>query len=94
MKDRYKTKDQLLKELETLCKQVAKMEKMEDKRKRAEEEIKAAMTILPKHAFSLSRIASDLKSAVGTSAVISNSSDNFHLIRGIYNYSWKNILGT
>jgi len=57
-------------------------------------EIKAAMTILPKHASSLSRIASDLKSAVGTSAVISNSSDNFHLIRGIYNYSWKNILGT
>lgn len=57
-------------------------------------EIKSAMTILPKHASSLSRIASELKSAVGTSAVISTSSDNFHLTRGIDNYSWKNILGT
>jgi predicted AAA+ superfamily ATPase len=57
-------------------------------------EIKSAMTILPKHASSLSRIASELKSAVGTSAVISTSSDNFHLTRGINNYSWKNILGT
>lgn len=37
MKDRYKTKDQLLKELEALSKQVAKMEKIEDKRKRVEE---------------------------------------------------------
>jgi len=57
-------------------------------------EIKSAMTILPKHASSLSRIASELKSEVGTSAVISTSSDNFHLTRGIENYSWKNILGT
>jgi len=57
-------------------------------------EIKSAMTILPKHASSLSRIASELKSEVGTSAVISTSSDNFHLTRGIDNYSWKNILGT
>ena len=57
-------------------------------------EIKSAMTILPKHASSLSRIASELKSAVGTSAVISTSPDNFHLTRGIDNYSWKNILGT
>jgi len=57
-------------------------------------EIKSAMTILPNHASSLSRMASDLKSAVGTSAVISTSSDNFHLTGGIDNYSWKNILGT
>lgn len=57
-------------------------------------EIKSAMTILPKHASSLSRMASELKSAVRTSAVISTSSDNFHLTRGIDNYSWKNILGT
>jgi predicted AAA+ superfamily ATPase len=57
-------------------------------------EIKSAMTILPKHASPLSRMASELKSAVRTSAVISTSSDNFHLTRGIHNYSWKNILGT
>ena len=57
-------------------------------------EIKSAMTILPKHASSLSRIAIELKSAVGASTVISTSSDNFHLTRGIDNYSWKNILGT
>jgi predicted AAA+ superfamily ATPase len=57
-------------------------------------EIKSAMTILPKHASSLSRMASELKSAVRTSAVISTSLDNFHLTREIDNYSWKNILGT
>ena len=56
-------------------------------------EIKSTMTVLPKHASSLSRIASELNSAIGTSAVVSASSDNFHLTGGICNYSWKNILG-
>lgn len=56
-------------------------------------EIKSALTILPKHASSLSIIANNLKPAVGTSAVISTSSDNFHLTKGVYNYTWKNILG-
>lgn len=56
-------------------------------------EIKSAMTILPKHASALLRIANGLKPAVGTSAVISSSSDNFHLTKGIYNYTWRNILG-
>lgn len=57
-------------------------------------EIKSTMTVLPKHASSLSRIASELNSAIGTSAVVSASLDNFHLTGGICNYSWKNILGT
>lgn len=57
-------------------------------------EIKSTMTVLPKHASSLSRIASELNSAIKTSAVVSASSDNFHLTGGICNYSWKNILGT
>jgi predicted AAA+ superfamily ATPase len=57
-------------------------------------EIKSAMTILPKHAFSLARITSELGSMVQASAVISASEESFHLTHGIYNYSWKNILGS
>ncbi len=56
-------------------------------------EIKSTMTVLPKHASSLSRISHDLNSEIGSIAVISASSDNFHLTGGIFNYSWKNILG-
>ncbi len=56
-------------------------------------EIKSAMTILPKHAASLLRIASDLRSPIKTSAIISTSPDSFQLKNGIYNYNWKNILG-
>ena len=56
-------------------------------------EIKSAMTILPKHASSLLKINSDLKSFVKTSAIISISADNFQVRKGIHNYNWKNILG-
>lgn len=56
-------------------------------------EIKSTMTILPKHAFSLIRIAKELKTKVDTGAIISMSLDNFHVIGGMNNYSWKNILG-
>mgnify|MGYP005833571555 CR=1 FL=1 len=56
-------------------------------------EIKAGMTILPKHASSLLRISGEFKSMVETSAVISASQENFHITGGICNYSWKNILG-
>jgi len=52
------------------------------------------MTIFPKHASSLLRIASELKSSVKTSAIISISPDNFMVKNGIYNYNWNNILGT
>ena len=55
--------------------------------------IKSAMTIMPKHAFSLARITHELGSMVQTSAMISASEESFHLTHGIYNYSWKNILG-
>jgi len=57
-------------------------------------EIKSAMTIMPKHAFSLARITGELGSMVQTSAMISASEESFHLTHGIYNYSWKNILGS
>lgn len=56
-------------------------------------EIKSAMTILPKHAASLLRIAGDLRSSIKTSAIISTSPDSFLLKDRIYNYNWKNILG-
>jgi len=57
-------------------------------------EIKAAMTILPKHASSLVRITRQLGSVVKTSAIISAADENFHLTQGIYHYSWKNILAS
>ena len=55
-------------------------------------EIKSAMTILPKHASSLLRVAGDLPSAVKNSAIISTSSANFPVAKNVYNYHWKNIL--
>lgn len=55
-------------------------------------EIKSAMTILPKHASTLLRIAGDLKSSIKTLAIISTSSENFPIKNRIYNYNWKNIL--
>jgi len=56
-------------------------------------EIKAAMTIVPKHASGLTRVTSDLGSSIRTSAIISMSGDNFTLKNGICNYNWKNALG-
>ena len=55
-------------------------------------EIKSAMTIMPKHASSLLKIASELQSFVKTAAIISLSPDNFHVKNGIANYNWNNIL--
>jgi hypothetical protein len=40
-------------------------------------EIKSAMTILPKHASTLLRIAGDLKSSIKTLAIISTFPENF-----------------
>jgi len=57
-------------------------------------EIKGMMTILPKHAASLIRISNDLKSQTGSSAIISITSENFRIGKDIYNYNWKNILGS
>lgn len=56
-------------------------------------EIKSSMTIFPRHASSLIRIAGDLKSLIKTSAIISASIGNFQVNKGIYNYNWKNIIG-
>ena len=58
-------------------------------------EIKSAMTILPKHASSLSTLSGDPKYPVKTRALISRSQDNFKLREGregIDHYNWKNIL--
>lgn len=57
-------------------------------------EIKGMMTILPKHAASLIRISNDLKSSMGSSSIISITSDNFRIGKDIHNYNWKNILGS
>jgi predicted AAA+ superfamily ATPase len=57
-------------------------------------EIKSAMTIFPRHAASLSKIARDLKPFVKNATIVSTSPDNFMVKENIYNYNWKNILGT
>jgi len=56
-------------------------------------EIKSSMTIFPRHASSLLRIAGDLKSSVKASAIVSASTSSFHVQNTIYNYNWKNLLG-
>jgi hypothetical protein len=56
-------------------------------------EIKSTMTVWPKHADSLGRLISGLKSPVQTAGVISRAAGGFPLKKGIYHYNWKDILG-
>lgn len=55
-------------------------------------EIKSTMTIMPKHAMSLQRIARELGNIVKTQAVISCGQDNFKIRGEVMNYNWKKIL--
>lgn len=55
-------------------------------------EIKSAMTVIPKHASSLIKIISGLKSPVKSAAVISRSQNNYTLKKGIVNYGWRSTL--
>lgn len=55
-------------------------------------EIKSAMTLWPKHASPLLRMKNELQNLVAVAAIISMAPKNFHLVKGIQNYSWKNIL--
>ena len=55
-------------------------------------EIKSAMTITSKHASSLLRMISELKSVVKTASIISRSQVNYSLKRKVINYNWKNLL--
>lgn len=56
-------------------------------------EIKSAMTVWPKHADSLGRLISGLKSPIDTAGVISRAAGRFALKQGIDHYNWKDILG-
>jgi len=56
-------------------------------------EIKSAMTAWPKHANSLGRLISGLKSPIQTAGVISRAAGGFPLKKGIDHYNWKDILG-
>jgi len=56
-------------------------------------EIKAMMTILPKHAIPLLRASAGIKKSIGHTALITLTPDNFPLRKGVCNYSWKNLLG-
>jgi len=56
-------------------------------------ELKAMMTILPRHAAPLLRAAASMKNPVGHTALVSLTAENFSVGKGVYNYSWKNFLG-
>lgn len=55
-------------------------------------EIKSAMTITSKHATSLLRMISELKSVAKTASIIYRSQVNYSLKRKVINYNWKNLL--
>lgn len=55
-------------------------------------EIKSAMTITAKHASSIVRTMSELKSAVKSASIISRAQSNYLLKKDIVNYCWKSIL--
>jgi predicted AAA+ superfamily ATPase len=55
-------------------------------------EIKSAMTITPKHASALIKIAHEQKPAVETAAIISRANKNFSINNRVNNYNWKNAL--
>ncbi len=56
-------------------------------------EIKSAMTAWPKHADSLGRFLSGLRSPVRTAGVISRAAGRFPLKKGIDHFNWKDVLG-
>lgn len=56
-------------------------------------EVKTVMTILPKHASALSRIAKDLRGLVRRAVLISRANGNFKISQEIYHSNWKDILG-
>ncbi len=56
-------------------------------------EIKAAMTILPRHASSLVRLKGDLGTQVAGAYVISAGDEDFPLGNGVMNVGWRNALG-
>jgi len=57
-------------------------------------EVKSTMTVWPKHADSLGRLMSGLKSPAQTAGVISRAASSFSLKKDIYHFNWKDILGT
>ena len=54
--------------------------------------IKSAMTITPKHAVSLQRIARELGNIVKTQAIISCAQDYFRIKGEVMNYNWRKAL--
>jgi len=56
-------------------------------------EIKSTMTVWPRHADSLRRIKTHLKSSVETAGIVSRARGSFPLEKGIYHHNWKDILG-
>lgn len=55
-------------------------------------EIKSAMTITPKHAVSLQRIAGELGNKIQTQAVISCAQNSFKIKGEVMNYNWQTAL--
>jgi len=55
-------------------------------------EIKSSMTINPKHAQSLKKLKHELGERIDTTTIISNTTENFHVQKDIFNFNWKNLL--
>jgi len=55
-------------------------------------EIKAAMTILPRHAHSLGRVMNGRKSSIRTAGIISRARGGFPITRDIRHHHWKDVL--
>ena len=55
-------------------------------------EIKTAMTVLPKHAASITRLMTNSKSQAGGGYVISRSPGNFKLTAKVQNLNWESTL--
>ncbi len=56
-------------------------------------EIKASMTIVPKHAASLARLYRELGDTAASASIISLSHENFPLGNDVFCYGWGSILG-
>lgn len=64
---------------------------LEESQKLALFEMKSGSTITSKHVSSLRSIKRDLSNLIDVAGVISGSSENFNVVDGIKNFSWKSL---
>ncbi len=64
---------------------------LEESQKLACFEMKSGSTITSKHVSSLRKIKRDFADLIDVAGVISGTSENFNVVEGIKNFSWKNL---